>query len=262
MKYTLTNEIRKIGGRTLYRIIAIDNFKDVKIGDLGGFVESYDNLSQDGLCWIYDNACVYEKAQVCNNACISKNALVFNFALIKDNAFVSDYAIVCDKAVICDSSKILQNASVYGFARVEGNSKIYGRAVISGAASICGNSSICGNAEICGLASLTDCTIRYEKLSENICFYNSDDKYCRELILYNKINNKKQKVSKNFINYIIGNLLDPFEFINDYKGDLEVNFDFIETQNKQHYIKLYGSNITDLIKFYNKLVTDCIIEED
>ena len=30
--------------------------EDVHQGDLGGFVESERNLSQEGSCWIYDNA--------------------------------------------------------------------------------------------------------------------------------------------------------------------------------------------------------------
>ncbi len=46
-KYTLT-DIKKTlkDGTIVYRIQAIKDFGDVKAGDLGGWVQSYKNLSQ------------------------------------------------------------------------------------------------------------------------------------------------------------------------------------------------------------------------
>ena len=76
MKYKLTDETIRHGGRTLYRIQALKDFGDVKAGDLGGYVESGGNLSQDGNCWVYDgakvfdNALVYEDARVFGNGSI------------------------------------------------------------------------------------------------------------------------------------------------------------------------------------------------
>ena len=70
-KYKLTDETMHIYGRTLYRIEAVKEFADVKKGDKGGWIESENNLSQDGNCWIYDNAKVYDDdARVMGNACI------------------------------------------------------------------------------------------------------------------------------------------------------------------------------------------------
>lgn len=37
-------------------IIACKTFGDVHEGELGGWIESYENLSQDGYAWVYDNA--------------------------------------------------------------------------------------------------------------------------------------------------------------------------------------------------------------
>ncbi|EJF86339.1 hypothetical protein [Candidatus Bartonella washoeensis] len=37
-KFTLINEIRLFANRTLYRIKALRNFSDVKVGQLGGFM--------------------------------------------------------------------------------------------------------------------------------------------------------------------------------------------------------------------------------
>lgn len=51
-KYVLTDEVIEFNGIKLYRIRALKDFKDVKAGDLGGYVESEDNLSQSGTYYI------------------------------------------------------------------------------------------------------------------------------------------------------------------------------------------------------------------
>ena len=67
-KYELTDETMEWEGHTLHRIKALRDFNDVKAGDLGGWVESEDNLSQYEKCWLCDNARIYDNAIVCNNA--------------------------------------------------------------------------------------------------------------------------------------------------------------------------------------------------
>ena len=73
-KYRLTEETTKVGNRTLYRIQALRDFGNVKEGDIGGYIESEKNLSQDGNAWVsgdarvYGNACVYGNARVYGNA--------------------------------------------------------------------------------------------------------------------------------------------------------------------------------------------------
>ena len=48
----------------LWRIRACKDFGDVKKGDFGGLVESEDNLSQYGECWIYEGAKIIGKRKV------------------------------------------------------------------------------------------------------------------------------------------------------------------------------------------------------
>jgi hypothetical protein len=72
MKYKLTNETKKHGEATLYRIQALKDFGAVKAGDLGGWVANRCNLSQEGDCWVRGIAhvrgnalpCTLEKSQV------------------------------------------------------------------------------------------------------------------------------------------------------------------------------------------------------
>ena len=59
-KYELTEEtIETNEGITLYRIKALKDFNYVYKGDLGGFIESEENLSQEGNCWVYDDSIVF-----------------------------------------------------------------------------------------------------------------------------------------------------------------------------------------------------------
>lgn len=72
-KYEMLHEDKiEIGSHTLYRIRALKDFGDVKAGDIGGYIEKEENLSQEGTCWIYDNAWVRGNAKVYGNAKISK----------------------------------------------------------------------------------------------------------------------------------------------------------------------------------------------
>lgn len=76
-KYELTNETRIVFGKTLYRIRALISFGNVLSGDLGGWVESEDNLSQNGDAWVYGDA------QVCGDAWVYGNARVYGNALVE-----------------------------------------------------------------------------------------------------------------------------------------------------------------------------------
>jgi len=104
-KYKLTKEKKEISGTTLYRIEALRDFGDVKKGDKGGFIEKEENLSHEGNCWVYDNACVFDNARVFDdarvydNACIFDNAWVHGVACIFDNAWVHGDALVYDDAL-------------------------------------------------------------------------------------------------------------------------------------------------------------------
>ena len=57
-KYELTDEKKQIAGRTLFRIRALRDFYDVKAGDLGGWIESENNLSYSGDAWVFGDAWV------------------------------------------------------------------------------------------------------------------------------------------------------------------------------------------------------------
>lgn len=87
-KYVLTSETKSIDGRILYRIKAIKDFGDVASGDLGGWIEKKENLSNFSNSWVYENACVYGSACVYENARIYGSARVYGAARIYGDAWI------------------------------------------------------------------------------------------------------------------------------------------------------------------------------
>lgn len=89
MKYELTKETRKWCGVKLSRIRAIGDFGDVKKGDLGGWIQRENNLSQSHeSAWVFDDAKIYGDARVYDNARVYGDAQVF------DNAWMCGVALV------------------------------------------------------------------------------------------------------------------------------------------------------------------------
>ena len=98
-KYKLTSETIEIDGTILHRIKALKDFSDVKAGDLGGWVEKEDNLSQIGNAWIGGNAKVYGSVKVFGNAKVCDNAKIYCDAEVHGNACIYGDAKVCGNEV-------------------------------------------------------------------------------------------------------------------------------------------------------------------
>ena len=155
-KYELTNETREFHGRVLHRIRALKDFGSVRAGDLGGWIEKEDNLSQFGACWVYGNAVVDENAMVRENALVFESALVSGNAVVDGNALVSGNARVYGSAwvygnaVVDENARVRENARVYGSAMVYGDAQVYENALVYGNARVTGNALVFGNAKVYG----------------------------------------------------------------------------------------------------------------
>ena len=152
-KYKLTEESVVFFGITLYRIEALKDFADIKKGDKGGYVQSEANLSQEGNCWVLDDAKVYDSARVSDNALVYGNAQVYGNAKVYGEAKVFDTALVCGNAEVYDNVRVFGNAKVYGNARVCDNVKVCDHARVCGSivydnAQVFGNAKIYGNTQI------------------------------------------------------------------------------------------------------------------
>ena len=144
-KYELIKESKTIfKGREVFRVKALKNFGNVKAGDVGGWVCSCNNLSQEGDCWIYDDAKCLDNAKMhnnsrmfnnsvmCDNAEMFNNSRMFNNSVMCDNTIMYDNAIMynnskmCDKSVMCDNSRMCDNAEMYDYAILDKDKLLYG----------------------------------------------------------------------------------------------------------------------------------------
>lgn len=147
-KYILTDITMEYAGHKLHRIKAVKNFLCIHKGDLGGWVEDEDNLSQEGECWIYHNAKVFDNAKLFENARVYNEAEVFGYAQVFGNALIWDNAKVRGRAIICDKARISEYACIRDYANVYGRVSIRDYAVVCGDAVVYGEAIICGGAKI------------------------------------------------------------------------------------------------------------------
>lgn len=147
----LENEAIVVDGRTLYRIEALRDFGNVTAGDKGGFVESEENLSQYGNCWVYENAKAYLGSRVYGNAKLYTYASVYDNAVVCENARLFFKARVFGGARIFGSSMVAGEAEVHGWARVHDSAMVYGEAKVFDIADVKGRSEVCGNAGVTGI---------------------------------------------------------------------------------------------------------------
>lgn len=136
-KYKLTRETTTLSnGKVLHRIVALRSFNGIHAGDLGGFVESEDNLSHIGNCWIFNDAMAYDNSRV------GQDARLYGKAKIYESAMITGYATLYDYA------RAFGNSIVRGRSRLSSAAKIYGNAYISGDFSACSDVNICGDVEL------------------------------------------------------------------------------------------------------------------
>ncbi|MCM1218068.1 MAG: hypothetical protein NC548_26580 [Lachnospiraceae bacterium] len=120
-KYELTEERITVNGHTLHRIKAAKNFKGVKKGDLGGFIEKEENLATGGNAWVSGNARVHGAAEVCGNASVYDAAAVRGAAKVYGSAKVFDNAQIYGNAHVFEDAWIKENAQIYDNADISSN---------------------------------------------------------------------------------------------------------------------------------------------
>lgn len=137
-KYELISETKVINGVELHRIKALKSFGNIKEGELGGWIESEKNLSQDGDAWVCDNATVYGNATIRGNAIVREyanvegNAIISGNAWVFGNAWVGENATIDGNAVIRGNVTVYENATIDEYAVVSGDATIRGHAVVRG----------------------------------------------------------------------------------------------------------------------------------
>ena len=85
--YKFTGETKVVNGVTLKQI-------ECEEYGVGGWIESEQNLAQEGECWVFDDAMVYGNAKVCETAQVCDNAQVFGKARVESD--VCGYNVIKD----------------------------------------------------------------------------------------------------------------------------------------------------------------------
>lgn len=132
----------------LYQIRALRDLPGVKAGDLGGYIETEDNLSQDGECWVYPHSFIF------GNSKIEGNAKVAGFTNVYDSKLFGNVYIygkedlggrgiticdstICGKAIISGDKIYISSTEIADWATINNNchirnSKIHGNTVVKG----------------------------------------------------------------------------------------------------------------------------------
>lgn len=184
-RFELTEETRKVGRTTVYRIRAKKTFTTgrdgvfrIKKGDLGGFVSDAGRIL--GNAWVSDDAVVMDHARVGDNAVVSGTAIVRGHVAVDGNAHVggcsrvSGFASVCEYAMVDGNSRVSDHALVSGWARVLDNTQVRGKAsvgsyavvtdrsvvvdtaTVGGHAHVYGRAMVMGNSWVVGAAIIRD----------------------------------------------------------------------------------------------------------
>lgn len=271
----------------LYRIRALKDFEDVMAGDLGGYIEKEENLSQEGNCWVSDEARVYDNAKVSGNARVYNDAKVFGNAQIYDNAGVFDDAEVYGnakvygktevsesaevfgeteifgKAQIYNGAKVYKNAKIYDNAKVRGNAQVYDNAQVFGEAQVGGKAQIFVNAQVLSNAKVYG----YAEVFENAKVFeyteiSDDTKIIDNTIIENSKEIKVENVKKDFIlenDFNLENEIQKYEehcseIVDKLKLQDELpNFQVISQKGVLYEKNSENNNITEIKNFVENL---------
>lgn len=97
-KYEFTGDERVIDN-----VIILKRIRRCTDGLLGGWIESEDNLSQEGGCFVYNESCVLDFARVEEDAQVLGESVICDLAVIKGNVRII-HGIVGGTAILAASS--------------------------------------------------------------------------------------------------------------------------------------------------------------
>lgn len=138
-KYTLLeDDTTVVTGKILKRIM------NTNTGEVGGYIESFDNLSQEGECWVDFNSIVMDSALVADDSEVSSNSYITDNAIIGGSAKIVD-SMICGRAIISDNAQIT-GSYISGESQIFGSAQIH-LAKIRGATMVGSNAQIKGSSE-------------------------------------------------------------------------------------------------------------------
>ena len=186
-KYKMTDQTKRFKGHTLHRIVALRDFNDVKTGDLGGWIESYNNLDQDGDCWIYHKGKAFESSNV------NDNAIVTHHGIIRGNAIATNCSKIEHFAVVTDGAYLQYHAKATGHCLISGETLLSDDCTVGEHAFVTHGAMIKDTVLIIGHAQITDNAV----ISGDVCIG-----HLTHIGIHGRINSEHQFVTiENLINF-------------------------------------------------------------
>ena len=108
-------------GHILHRIKALKDFRNVRKGDIGGYVQKEKNLSQEGNCWIYDNAKAMDSSRIYDNSEMHDNSVMHENSIMFDNSEIHD------SSIMHDNCRMYNDSRMYGDSKLNNKAKLYGK---------------------------------------------------------------------------------------------------------------------------------------
>lgn len=137
--YELSTETENFNGIVCYRVRAIRNIPGLGIfkGDLGGWVQSLDNVE--------DNAVIAGNARATGNAVVKDNAVIQDDVIVRGNAVVKEESMISKSAIIDDDAVISGHAYISDNVLIENNAEVGEYAVVLNDVKIRGHACVNGN---------------------------------------------------------------------------------------------------------------------
>ena len=156
-KYRFTGETMQFEGHVLRRILFLRNCKlSVRTGDLGGWIETEDNLSHEGTCVVLSDAKVFGNAKIMEDAWINESAIVKDNAQIKGDSNIFGTAIVGADSILDGDTLVGGESKVFFYAQALDEN--------SGKPNISGESRVVGQTIIEATGTIHDCMILSQKM--------------------------------------------------------------------------------------------------
>lgn len=221
---------------TCYRIRALKDFGNVKIGDIGGLVQGYENLSQKGNSWIDMSSKVLGKSIVTDNAII-KDSYLYNHVIVEGNSTVIN-SILNGLISIKDNASVI-DLRLYSITL----SEIFGNCVINHV--YCDGSCYIGyNANVRN-ANISGSIYIYDNVIINYVMFYGRIILRDNVKIGHPVNVRPFSISiagnlRLNGNSIISNNKDFFQFTNNWSNI--GNFVYTKSDNKWHKGCFYGTS--------------------
>ena len=163
MKYELTEESKPApSGGLVYRIRALKDFdtiyKPVQKGDLGGWIASERNLSQEGRCWVFEECMMYGESRRTEHSVGYGHSQQYGCSEQHGNSKQSGYSQQYGHSQQYGYSHQYEHSEQYGYSQQTGRSQQYGHSQQYGTSEQYGrsrqydHSQQHGSSEQCGLS--------------------------------------------------------------------------------------------------------------